>query len=313
MKRILRFFLILTLLSVFTLCAAAEDNLAAQKEIWLSDDQYYYQQLSPEHKAAWETDVANALTYPVQTDAASVDLRYQALASMIKTDNPRIFWIDWIDALGRLRYDTGSTATYAAMAFPEGTTLETHKELFLAAIDTAVAEIQASLPANAGVYDKAKAIHDWLCVNNTYNSAQTSSHKKDHDPVSFAYQAAHSAYSAIVKGDEYQPVCEGYASAFKILCEELGVPCVSVHGSTTFASGHMWNCVQTEDGKWYIVDVTGDDVDTSGIDYYHYYFMIGSDKVANQGYIPQPYMNSGVNPSNGYTEGAAFTTPETVK
>ena len=62
--------------------------LALERDAWLSADQFYYQQLSPEHKAAWENDIANALSYPEQTKAAQ-DRRHQALACMIKADNPR--------------------------------------------------------------------------------------------------------------------------------------------------------------------------------------------------------------------------------
>lgn len=288
----------------------ADGDMDALRETWLSKDQYYYQQLSDAHKAAWTIDIENVLHYPDQTQAGTQDLRNQALASMIKTDNPRIFWIDWIDSRGLLRFETGSVATYAALQFPDGQTLETLRETFLAGIDAAVADIARNLSADADARTKAKAIHDWLCRNNVYNDAQTSSHKKESDPVSFAYLAAHSAYSAIIPGDAYEPVCEGYANAFKILCEELGVTCICVNGSTSFASAHRWNYVQLEDGKWYLVDVTSDDAGNGNDSYYHTYFMLTSSKSAQSAYTPSPYMNSGVNPSNGYTEGAAFTVPE---
>lgn len=305
MKKILCAILTIAMLA----CCCAGMAEGASLESWLSSDQYYYNQLSPEHKAAWAMDIVNAMNYPNQTAAVQQDRRYQALASMIKTDNPRIFWIDWIDSYARLRYETGSTATYAGLQLPAGSTIETLQQTFLAAIPAAVAGVQAKLPQNASTYDKAKAIHDWLCENNSYNYDQTSSHKKESDPVAFAYLAAHSAYSAMIPGDAYEPVCEGYASAFKVLCEEFGVTCLCVNGRTNFASTHMWNYVCLDDGSWYLVDVTSDDVEKSGIDYYHSYFMIGSAESAKQAYTPNEYMNSGINPSNNYTEGAAFTVP----
>ena len=206
-------------------------------------------------------------------------------------------------SIGAFPRDPGERAAWVK-------TLQDMQQIFLRAIDSAVKEISGKLPSKPSIKQKAKAIHDWICTNNSYNNAQTSSHKKDSNPVSFAYQAAHSAYSAIVTGDEYMPVCEGYASAFKVLCDAMGVPCLCVNGSTSFASGHMWNLVQLEDGKWYLVDATSDDVEKSGVEYVHQLFLVGKKKSAAYAYTPKEYMNSGVNPSNGYTEGAAFTVPE---
>ncbi len=309
MKKILSMILLTVLILSFGTVFAEQTVIEQRKAAWLSPNQYFYSQLSDEHKAAFEFDIANVLTYPEQTAAANQDRRMQALASMIKTENPKIFWIDWIDSNGRLRFETGSTATYADLIIPDGLTLADHQKTFLYAIRDAAGEIRARLSADAGTYEKAKVIHDWLCENSSYNYAQTSSHKQESDPVSFDYLAAHSAYSAIIPGDEYQPVCEGYACAFRLLCDEIGVPCLSVNGSTAFASRHMWNIVRLEDGKWYLVDVTSDDVEAYGIDYYHSYFMLDKAGAAKQAYTPNEYMNSGINPTNNYTEGAAFVVP----
>lgn len=292
---------VVLLLAAVICCVSAS---ALERSEWLSPDQYYYQQLSDEHKAAWERDIRNVLSYPQQSKA-SRDRRHQALASMIKTDNPRIFWIDWIDSNAMLRFDTGNTPHYQGVKLPGGRTLADYQAMFEAGVDAAVKEISAKLPRNANAKTTAKAIYQWLCNSNEYNDAQTSKHKKENDPVSFAYLAAHSAYSAIIKGDEYQPVCEGYAGAFKVLCDELGVTCICVNGSMTSVSAHMWNYIQLENGRWYQVDVTTGDVYSSDI-----FFMMTASKAAKYEYEPNPYMGSGVNPSNGYTEGAAFAVPE---
>ena len=277
---------------------------ALEKEDWLSPDQYYALQLSAEHRAAWENDVANVLSYPDQTKMAK-DRRHQALAAMIKADNPRIFWVDWIDSNAMLRFDTGSTAHYEGVQLTDGKTLVDLQSAFTAGVDAAVAEISSTLPGNADANTIVKAVYKWLCDNNDYNDFQTSKYKKQHDPVAFAYLAAHSAYSAIIKGDEYLPVCEGYAGAFKVLCDELGVMSICVSGSMTSVSNHMWNYVQLENGKWYQVDVTtGDAYNTDQ------FCLMTASKATKYEYTPNPYMGSGVNPSNGYTEGAAFTVPQ---
>ena len=61
-------------------------------------------------------------------------------------------------------------------------------------------------------------------------------------------------------------VCEGYAKAFKVLCDQLGVPAVCVSGlsdKSLTGSGHMWNLAQIG-GVWYLVDVTWDDSNAKG-------------------------------------------------
>ena len=286
--------------------SAALDDL---KAIWLDSTPYYYNQLSEAHKQAYEVCISNVLNFPHQT-SANRDYHHQALGSMIMIDNPRIFWVDWIDSNGWLRYNTGDVTHMRAVQFPEGETLATLQTAFLDAIPAAVAQIEKSLPKNASTRDTVKAIHDWLCKNNSYNAKQTSSHKKESDPVAFAYLAAHAAFSAIIPGDAYKPVCEGYAGAFQILCEEFGIEAICVPGYAKNIGNHTWNYVKLDDGQWYLVDVDADDLAAS---YVHTYFLLTESQRAQYGYDPAPYLNSGVNPSNGYTEGAAFTFPELAK
>ena len=290
------------LLTLALLCGATA--LALDGADWLSADQYYYQQLSPEHRAAWADDVDNALSYPAQQKAER-DRRHQALACMIKADNPRLFWIDWIDSNAILRFDTGSEPHYGGLVLPAGATLASVQAEFTAGVERAVAEISDKLSSKADAKAKVRAIYAWLCENNTYNDAQTSKHKKESDPVAFAYLAAHSAYSAILPGDACEPVCEGYAGAFKVLCDALGVPCICVSGRMTSLSAHMWNYVQLENGKWYQVDVTTGDAYST-----EQFCLMNASGAKKYEYAPNPYMGSGVNPDNGYTEGAAFTVPE---
>ena len=291
------------MLLLLALLIGSTPALALERSDWLSPDQFYYQQLSPEHRAAWENDVSNALAYPDQRKMEK-DRRNQALASMIQTDNPRIFWIDWIDSNAMLRFDTGSTPHYEGVRLPEGMALQAYQALFMQGAADAVASISAGLPADADVTTKVRAVYAWLCDNNAFNDAQTSKHKQESDPVSFAYLAAHSAYSAIIPGDEFEPVCEGYAGAFKVLCDALGVTSTCVNGSMTSLSNHMWNHVQLENGEWYLVDVTNGDAYDTDI-----FCLMNASGAQKYEYALNPYMNSGVNPDNGYTEGAAFTVP----
>lgn len=65
-------------------------------------------------------------------------------------------------------------------------------------------------------------------------------------------------------------ICEGYAKAFKILCDEEGIPCILICGAAG-NTGHMWNAVETNDGTWYFTDPTWSD---SGSTVTPKYFMV---------------------------------------
>lgn len=76
----------------------------------------------------------------------------------------------------------------------------------------------------------------------------------------------YSAYGCLVEG---KAVCEGYAKAFGLLCDEVGIGCVPVLGRAkgSSAESHMWNKVRL-DNEWYNVDTTWDDpVSDFGKDY----------------------------------------------
>lgn len=65
-------------------------------------------------------------------------------------------------------------------------------------------------------------------------------------------------------------VCEGYSKAFQYLCDlsefDGDIVCRTVTGSMS-GGDHMWNVVQMEDGKNYLVDVTNcDSGDTGALD-----------------------------------------------
>ncbi len=98
----------------------------------------------------------------------------------------------------------------------------------------------------APVYDKVKAIHDWICENVSYDYANL-----DND----GYLLKHSAYAAAINKTA---VCQGYALLFYRMCMEMSVPCRYISGVTQNGELHAWNIVQMDDGMWYCVDTTWD-------------------------------------------------------
>ena len=135
------------------------------------------------------------------------------------------------------------------------------KNLITSEIQNRDANIGTILSSITGTdsYSKVKEINKWLTQNNCYNSN-----------LSTAPKTAWECISALDgRTNTNGPVCEGYARAFKVLCDKLSIPCVLVDGyaknsSTSSGEAHMWNYVQMDDENWYAVDVTWNDPVVSG-------------------------------------------------
>lgn len=111
-------------------------------------------------------------------------------------------------------------------------------------------------------YEQLKSIHDTICYSTVYD------------------ESADFCSSAVGTLLGNGSVCEGYAKTFKLICDRLDIPCVLAIGNFDLETlvAHMWNYVQMEDGKWYAVDVTWDDLNGKyGFELKYDYFLKGSD------------------------------------
>lgn len=122
-------------------------------------------------------------------------------------------------------------------------------------------------------YEQLKSIHDYI--------------------TEFTYYDTDADFAPSAIGALLEPgvVCEGYSKSFKLICDRLGIPCILVFGNYNdeTKSAHMWNYVQMENGKWYAVDVTWDDLDDERIRKYDY-FLKGSESF-NKNHTPEEYYN----------------------
>lgn len=117
--------------------------------------------------------------------------------------------------------------------------------------------------ASASSYEKLVAYKEAICGLVEYNDAAAQNVSTPYgDPWQLVY---------VFDGDtSTDVVCEGYAKAFKYLCDLSnmhGVECLLVSGlmdGGTGAGSHMWNVVKMYDGKSYLVDVTNCDEDSVG-------------------------------------------------
>ena len=113
-------------------------------------------------------------------------------------------------------------------------------------------------------YEQVSGLNDWLTKHNSYNS--------DLLQTGTAAEIAWSPMSALrASTGALGPVCEGYACAFKCLCDKLSIPCILATGNAKNSKSgageaHMWNEVQMDNNEWYAVDVTWNDPIIAGAD-----------------------------------------------
>ena len=237
-------------------------------------------------------------------------------------DHPELFWLGYDNVDFAWIYNGTYTVYGGSITMgPISTSAPNSLKLTIPALsnassykskmDTVVANYSV---IGANYYEKLKNIHDYLAGSITYATGNL-------DLLKY-----HSAASALV---DHVAVCDGYAAAFKILCDKAGIPCVTVTGTGYVSSGfagHMWNYVKMEDGKWYAVDLTWDD---SGTKMYYDFFLVGSTTIApnfdnktfSQTHVQDNcFMNAGI-PSNyppptlstvAYSKNTNNTMPDTT-
>ena len=127
-------------------------------------------------------------------------------------------------------------------------------------------EMLSWVPEGATQVQKAKAIHDYLVINCSYNkqaaeildSPSTWPAGKTAADVYYARYGTMSPWNAYGALAEGQPVCEGISLAFLAAMNRLGIPCTYVAQFDASGAGHGWNRVCLN-GKWYNLDLTFDD------------------------------------------------------
>ena len=104
--------------------------------------------------------------------------------------------------------------------------------------------------------EKELAINQYLCDTIVYDEdALANAEKNNYLYVDDEFLDSFTAYGALINK---KCVCAGYASAFKLLAEEVGLESVVVTGILEGSLSHAWNKVKI-DGEWQILDVTNND------------------------------------------------------
>lgn len=162
-------------------------------------------------------------------------------------DHPELFWVNTA-----YKYAVDSAGMVRKMQLSYGINkadLSKVKSDYTQAVNSIV----SGASQYSDIWEKEKYIYDAICSMNTYNESSAMNQ---------------SAYSALTGGST---VCAGYARAFQIICQQSGIPCYYVTG-TSKGENHAWNIVYI-DGKYYNVDLTWDDclADANGYTSYNYF------------------------------------------
>ena len=199
-------------------------------------------------------------SYVQATD--DVKTAIQAASDAFSYDYPQAFWFRGSNYGYRVScVRDGSSSTGYRGIFKNFTFKPANREIsenahtrmgdFMNGVQSAVAELNEQT-LGMDMEQKIKRIHDYICQRVTYRNDNT--------------LWVHSAASLFLDADPAF-VCEGYAKSMKIFCYYMGINCACVSGTARGTSSgtpgaHMWNYVQMDDGNWYLVDATWDDVGT---------------------------------------------------
>lgn len=245
---------------------------------------FFYNQLTVNQKALYDQIWAAGPVQSIEFDLSGITITGTGTSSTSKTnavnnaqqdimlamtalieDNPMFFWSSGFGiSYGGSRKYSGGQYVYTITTLILNINFDTaHFSDFddIKAKYDAVDKKYKTIPVyGISRHEKLKSIHDYLAKNIVYDDTIAKSNIFD-------------IYGALING---VCVCEGYAEAFKLLCDREGIPCLTVIG-TGNGGAHKWNMVLMEDGEWYTMDSTWDD-QTSNI--YYSYFLIGSNTKA---------------------------------
>ncbi len=204
----------------------ARDTLSEAEQIWYGDIERILGGFG-EQKSLSQEGLEAGLS------EENIDKIFQCVLS----DHPEFFYVEGYSYTKYTRKDILTAVEFSGTYNVDLDTALKRAE----AIELAVAEILAKVPAGASDYDKVKYVYDTLIRQTDYDL-----NASDNQNI----------YSVFVN---HVSVCQGYAKATQYLLGKMGVACTLVLGTVETGEGHAWNLVRV-DGEFYYVDTTWGDV-----------------------------------------------------
>ncbi len=253
---------------------------------------------------------------------------YRRVINALISDHPyELYWCDkTIGALSTYSYDTGTVHVYFAVSAdyrtPEVLKTFTYKDaegnekIFevhntdlnkTRAANNAVNNAKSIVSKYADLSDVAKlySYKDEICALTDYNYGTSGADYGDPWQIINVFDG----------NPETKVVCEGYAKAFKFLCDASSFSSPEIECNTItgyYGTGrvpHMWNAMHMDDGLYYIADVT--QCDEGAPAYPDQVFLTGCSKGtvdAGYEYLVQPNRGATANGTNDSTAGTTTLT-----
>ena len=202
---------------------------------------FYKSSLTEKEKIMYDRVLDGIINYEdeIMLDGASKDSIGKIINS-ISMDRPELFYVDW-----GMSYEY--TSSYVKL-LPEYRYKREEAFSELNRIDS-TAESLVKQVRGYSKRDAALMLHDVLAKHIEYTNYDSITK----DP-----------YTIVGALKNKKCVCEGFARAYKYLCDKSGIPCFMVVGfgrnNIGITESHAWNMVKL-DGKCYHVDVTFDSRD----------------------------------------------------
>lgn len=198
-----------------------------------SYSKFFFSRLPEEEKSAYKRILNAWLNFKdrVSVKNPHQKINFQRVYQALVDDNPELFYV----VRNSLSFRSGFGMTIVTVRF-------SMSENEANAIKEQIYQIIQKVKANISGRDALRAIHDYLALNVQYASNLYS-------------ENAHNICGPFL---EKSAVCEGYSRAFKLMCDEVSIPCIIVSGvaiDDNRTDNHAWNIVRKEKNNYH-VDVT---------------------------------------------------------
>ena len=240
----------------------------------------FYSQLNANQKRAYDVVIEAKAGLDMASDSASsvdipihyyltqsefdafwsnsvMDDAIEGALSAIIEDYPEYFWLGGYGWGAGASYSSGKYDVTITLTIPLDTSAYANFGVVRNYYNGLMQAVDSFKAVGGNRYQLLKSIHDQIVQAVSYDT-------------DFNNPIAHQPTSVFFA--PFEPVCEGYAEAFKLICDKYGIPCIGVVGDAS-GEAHKWNYVQMEDGKWYGMDLTWDDQG----DILYDFFLAGAD------------------------------------
>lgn len=196
---------------------------------------YFYSKLDEKSKSAYQKILQGWLELKTSINlfGSYRDTDFNKVFLSLSNDNPELFYINF-NSISVVSTPLQSTVKVKFHYSKDEIELLKNK------IYKVVSDFKLK---NKHISDKEKAIHDFLAQKVSYSTNLYSVN-------------SHNICGPLI---ENSAVCEGYALAFKLLCDEMQIPCMIVNGTAQDENGisenHSWNIVRVNNTNFH-VDVT---------------------------------------------------------